>query len=301
MSGQGEELHPERPLLGGDTAENLEAMKRSGALGYRSETMPIWCPGCGYFGITHAVNHALSALKIPNRNLAVVSGIGCAGRYPFFSRCYGFHVVHGRTIPVASGIKMANPALSVIALAGDGDSLAIGGGHLPHGIRRNVDITYILFDNGIYGLTKGQSSPTTPQGQVTGTHPYGNPDIPLNPTLLALAYGASFVAKGYAGEPGSLREIFAEAMGHRGFSFVHVVSACVTFDHENILYERLRTLWEPVPEDHDPADRGAAITLAMERQWCRGVYFVEQRKAWDELQAETAARAAVRRTDSAKK
>jgi len=280
------------PILDADLVHGLEQAQESGILGYRTEALPIWCPGCGYYGITHAMLQALNALQIENRNLVVVSGIGCAGRYPFFIRGYGFHAVHGRALPVASGVKMASPDLTVVAVGGDGDGLAIGGGHLPHAIRRNVDITYILFDNGIYGLTKGQSSPTTPRGQVSGTHPYGNPDTPLNPSMIGLTYGALFVARGYAGEPKSLSGIIHQALGHRGFSFVHVVSPCVTFDRVNILYDRLRDLWTPVPEAHDRSDLKSAIALVMDDDFSHGILFEADRPTWDDAERETAERAA---------
>jgi 2-oxoglutarate ferredoxin oxidoreductase subunit beta len=276
-----------RPLLNTEVADDLERVKKSGILEYRSDALPIWCPGCGYYGITHGLTRALNELEIQNRNLVVVSGIGCAGRYPFFVNGYGFHAIHGRVLPVASGVKMANRELTVIGIAGDGDALAIGGGHLPHAIRRNMDLTYILFDNGIYGLTKGQSSPTTPQGQVTGTHPYGNPDAPLNPLLLALAYGSSFVACGYAGEPRALNDILLRALTHEGFSFVTVVSPCVTFDHVNITYDRMREMWKPVPDDHDLSDRKAALVLAMDKVFHYGIFYEDHCPTWDDRERQT--------------
>jgi len=261
------------PLLGADTSENLNQTKNSGILNYRSEAMPIWCPGCGYYGITHAVNQALNNLGIAPKDLVVVSGIGCSGRYPFFTKCYGFHTIHGRTLPVASGVKLARPELTVLALSGDGDGLAIGGGHLPHAIRRDTNITYLLFDNGIYGLTKGQTSPTTPHGQVTGTHPYGNPEQPLNPILMALTYGATFVAGGYAAEPEDLQKTIQAAFRHEGFAFVDIISPCVTFDHTNLLYAVLRDKFRPIPEDHDSSDRLQAMKLAMDSAFYSGIYF----------------------------
>jgi len=261
------------PLLHTDTARHIDTVRQSGLLDYRSEAMPIWCPGCGYYGITHAVNNALAGLAIATKDLVVVSGIGCSGRYPFFTKCYGLHAIHGRALPVASGIKLARPELTVLALSGDGDGLAIGGGHLAHAIRRDADITYLLFDNGIYGLTKGQTSPTTPHGQVTGTHPYGNPEQPLNPILMVLAYGARFVAGGYAGDPASLREVIAAAMAHKGFSFVDIISPCVTFDKTNLQYAMLRRHFSPIGSDHDATDRKAAIGLALEKKFYSGVYY----------------------------
>ncbi len=281
------------PLLNRGVASRLDRVVDSGLLDYRSEALPTWCPGCGYYGITHALAAALTERGIENRNLVVVSGIGCAGRYPFFFKGYGFHGVHGRALPIAGGVKIARPDLTVLVVGGDGDGLGIGGGHLPHAIRRNIDVTYILFDNGIYGLTKGQSSPTTPQGQRTGTHPYGNPDTPLDPVVLGLGYRASFLATGYAGEPDELAPIFARALAHRGFSFVPVVTPCVTFDAVNITWDRMREGWQPVPADHDPTDLTAALNLALDENRYYGVLYCEpDRPTFADAEADTAARAA---------
>jgi 2-oxoglutarate ferredoxin oxidoreductase subunit beta len=267
-------------VLDSEVAHEVSEVVGSGILDYRSEALPTWCPGCGYYGITMGITRALSALAIENRNLVVVTGIGCAGRYPFFVRGYGFHCVHGRALPVACGIKMARPELTVVAIGGDGDGLAIGGGHLPHVARRNVDVTYILFDNAIYGLTKGQASPTTPQGQVTSTTPYGTPDAPLNPTLLALAHGASFVARGWAGDFRGGEDLVSRALAHKGFSFLHFVSPCVTFDKVNLTWDRVRLEWRPVPQLHDPRDLAAAMALAIDPVRYQGVFREEPRPVW---------------------
>jgi len=281
------------PLLDSEVAGALEQVVDSGLLDYRSEALPTWCPGCGYYGITHALTQALTELRIDNRNLVLISGIGCAGRYPFFVRGYGFHSVHGRALPLASGVKIARPELTVIVVGGDGDGLGIGGGHLPHVIRRNVDLTYVMFDNGIYGLTKGQSSPTTPRGQVTGTHPYGNPDEPLSSVVLGLSYGASFLGTGYAGEPAHLKDVLKRALRHRGFSFVPIITPCITFDAVNITYDNLRGKWQSVPADHDVGDRQAALRLALDENNYHGVLYEQQgRPTFEDAERETAARAA---------
>ncbi len=279
------------PILDRDIAAGMEAVRESGILDYRSEALPTWCPGCGYYGITQGISTALASLGVENRNLVCVTGIGCAGRYPYFVNGYGFHTIHGRVLPVACGVKMANPELTVLAIGGDGDGLAIGGGHLSHALRRNVDLTYILFDNGIYGLTKGQASPTTPFGQVTSTTPYGNPDSPLNPTLLALVYGASFVARGYAGDPTNMAVVMKRALAHRGFSFVHFVSPCVTFDHVNVTYDRMRDLWRPLPADYAANDLKAAVALAMDPTLHHGVFYQDDRPTWDDSERSTAEKA----------
>lgn len=280
------------PILDEEVAREVAEVADSGILSYRSEALPTWCPGCGYYGITMGISLALRDLSIENRNLVVVSGIGCAGRFPFFVKGYGFHVVHGRALPVACGIKIARPELTVVAIGGDGDGLAIGGGHLPHAARRNVDITYILFDNAIYGLTKGQASPTTPLGQVTATTPYGTPDVPLNPTLLAIAHGAPFVARGWAGDFRGGEALVRRAMAHRGFSFLHFVSPCVTFDHVNLTWDRMRDAWRPVPDRHDPTDLAAAMALAIDPVPMHGVFVDRPRPTFHDAADAAAAAAA---------
>ncbi len=283
--------HTDKQQLNADVAFHLDSVTESGILKYRSDALPTWCPGCGYYGITHGLTQALNELQIENRNLVLISGIGCAGRYPFFVNGYGFHTVHGRGVPVACGVKMANPELTVLAVGGDGDGFGIGGGHLPHGIRRNVDITYIVFDNSIYGLTKGQTSPTTPIGQVSKTTPYGNPDMPLRPVVMGLAYGASFLGLGYAGKPDELKGLFKQAILHRGFSFVVITTPCLTFDHVNITYDRMRDIWEPMPKDHDPGNFESAMALAIDPEYYYGVLYQSNRPSWDDVQADIAVKA----------
>jgi 2-oxoglutarate/2-oxoacid ferredoxin oxidoreductase subunit beta len=278
------DMSNEHPQLHSQISEDLAQLKQSGILNYRSEALPTWCPGCGYYGITHGLVQAITSLAIPNQNLLVVSGIGCAGRYPFFMNGYGLHSIHGRAVPIACGAKMVSPELTVIAVGGDGDGFGIGGGHLVHAIRRNIDITYIVFDNGIYGLTKGQASPTTPMGQVSKTTPFGNPDRPLNPLLLGLAYEATFVAAGYAAMPGELAGIFRSAIGHKGFSFVVITTPCVTFDHVNITYQNMRDQWQPVPDTHDVTDLNASMTLASKHRTLYGVLYHVHQPDWHEHQ-----------------
>ena len=168
--------------------EKLKEIQGTGRLSYRSKALPTWCPGCGYFSMTEGVASALNQLGLAHKDVVIVSGIGCASRFPFFMDTYGFHTLHGRTLPVATGIKLANDQLTVIVVGGDGDGFAIGGGHIPHAARRNVDITYLLFDNGVYGLTKGQVSPTSVMGFKTKTSPYENRDAPLKPLMMLLSY-----------------------------------------------------------------------------------------------------------------
>lgn len=242
--------------------DKLREVRESGRLDYRSRSMPTWCPGCGYFSIVDGLPGALNAAGIEAHNAVVVSGIGCSSRFPFFVNTYGFHTLHGRVLPVATGIKTANDALTVIAVGGDGDGFAIGGGHVPHAARRNVDITYLLFDNGIYGLTKGQTSPTSALGFRTSTSPYENTDCPLNPVLLVLAAGATWVGQAYAGRPQQLEALIGQAIAHRGFSYLHILSPCVTFDKTDRTYDRLGELVRDVPPGHDNSDLAAAMGLA---------------------------------------
>jgi 2-oxoglutarate ferredoxin oxidoreductase subunit beta len=237
---------------------------------YKTDAKPIWCPGCGDFAVLSALYQTFSALDIDPTKTVIVSGIGCSSRLPVFVKSYGFHTVHGRTLPVATGIKLANPELTVIATGGDGDAFAIGGGHIPHAARRNVDITYIVMDNFIYGLTKGQSSPTTGSAEgdghgfkLTTTNPHGQYESPLNPMALLLTYGASFVARGYSAKPKQLAELYQAAIKHKGFSFIQVLSPCVMF---NRTYDELDAAIIPLEGNHDTSDFRAAMNLALDTQ-----------------------------------
>jgi 2-oxoglutarate ferredoxin oxidoreductase subunit beta len=237
---------------------------------YKTEAKPIWCPGCGDFAVLAAMYNSFSELDIDPTKTVIVSGIGCSSRLPVFIKSYGFHTVHGRTMPVATGVKMANPDLTVIAVGGDGDAFAIGGGHIPHAARRNVDITYIVMDNFIYGLTKGQTSPTTGSQEgighgfkLTTTSPHGQYEEPLNPLAMLLTYGASFVARGYSSKPKQLTELYNAAIRHKGFSFIQILSPCVMF---NKTYDEIDAHIYPLDGQHDPSDLSAAMALAMDTQ-----------------------------------
>lgn len=257
-------------------AEQVKRVKETRIFDVRSDELPTWCPGCGYFGIHQGLNNAIQQLGIPHHKVVTVSGIGCAGRYPFFTHTYGLHTVHGRTLPVCTGIKMANPELTVFAVGGDGDGLAIGGGHLPHISRRNVDINYLLFDNSIYGLTKGQPSPSSPLGFKSKASPHGNPDRPLNPTLLALSYGASFVARLFAGDPEGITKALIEGVRHKGFSFFHLYTTCVTFDKGFKTWKHLKEWIHPLPEDHDPSNLKRAIERVLDDDFALGIIFRQE-------------------------
>jgi 2-oxoglutarate ferredoxin oxidoreductase subunit beta len=266
--------------------EKLEEIRSDGHLAYRSKALPTWCPGCGYFSVSEGVTKALKELHIPTKDVVVVSGIGCASRFPFFLEAYGFHTLHGRTLPVATGVKIANDALTVVAVGGDGDGFAIGGGHISHAARRNVDMTYILMDNGIYGLTKGQTSPTSALGFKTSTTPYENRDQPLRPLMMLLSYGASWVAQAYAGHQHHLKDMIAQAITHRGFSYLHVLSPCVTFDKTNMTYANLDLQVVDLPESHDPGDLMAALAAANAPKPALGLFYREERPTLTEAMDE---------------
>ncbi len=194
---------------------------------------PTWCPGCGDYAVLLALKKALLALNKDPHEVVVVSGIGCSGKISDYIKAYGYHGIHGRVLPTATAIKLANPTLTVIGAGGDGDGYAIGGNHFLHVCRRNPDITYIVMNNMIYGLTKGQTSPTSLKGFITGTTPYGAVEGPVEPLYIALSMGATFVARGFSGDPKTLAEIFTQAIQHKGFSLVDVYSPCVTFNKFN--------------------------------------------------------------------
>ena len=233
---------------------------------YLSGVCPVWCPGCGYYGILSALVEALCALDIPSKELALVSGIGCASRLPYFVKAYGFHGIHGRTLPIAQGVKLANPNLTVVAVAGDGDGLAIGGGHLPHLARNNLDLTYLLFNNAIYGMTKGQISPTTALSSVTKTSPFGLPGEPINPAALAIVHGATFVARGFSVKKEHLKDLVIQGIRHRGFSFIEILTSCSSFNTTDMNVARIIKDSEPVPEDHNLEDPMEALRLASDEK-----------------------------------
>ena len=199
---------------------------------YTSDQHPVWCPGCGHFFILRALTKALAWLNLPKENIGLVSGIGCSSRLPAYLDVYGFHGVHGRALAVASGLKLARPDLTVIAASGDGDGYSIGGNHFIHACRRNMDMTYIVMDNEVYGMTKGQPSPTTDSEWYSKLAPKGTGLARFTPMGIALASGASFIARGFSGDPNGLTKILTEAIQHKGFSLVEIKSPCVTFRPE---------------------------------------------------------------------
>ena len=230
---------------------------------YRSGLKPIWCPGCGDYGVVTAIYRALAAIGRPPHEIAFVSGIGCSSRIPGYTTAYGFNTVHGRALPIAQGIKMANPDLLVLVAGGDGDGFSIGGGHVPHAVRRNLDLTYMVMDNQIYGLTKGQLSPTSTRGRQTASSAYGSMEDPVNPLLYMLAYGASFVAQGVPADMEGLAKMIEEAIRFPGFAFVNIQSPCITYgDAETQLKTQKKRMRKLEDEGHDPANRLRAMDLA---------------------------------------
>ena len=225
---------------------------------------PAWCPGCGNFGILRAVNQALVELDIEPHRVLMVSGIGQAGKLPHYTRCNVFNSLHGRTLPVAAGAKIANPELIVIAVAGDGDGYGEGGNHFIHAMRRNHDITYLVHDNQVYGLTKGQASPTSDQGFVTKTTPEGAAP-PMNPIALAIVAGAGFVGRGFAGDVKHLVSLIQAGITHRGFALIDVLQPCVSFNFKNTFeWYRERVYKLEDETDYDPGDKVAAFNKAQE-------------------------------------
>lgn len=207
---------------------------------YKSDYKPVWCPGCGDFSVLASITKALAELKIPREDCAVISGIGCSSRIPAYTSVYGFHGIHGRALASATGLKVARPDLTVVATGGDGDGFSIGGNHFLHACRRNVDMTYVVMDNEVYGMTKGQASPTTASDwDGSKLTPHGTGVSPFNPLSVALSAGASFVARGFAGDPNGTAKLITQAMQHKGFSFVQVLSPCVTFRPEQAEWKKV--------------------------------------------------------------
>jgi 2-oxoglutarate/2-oxoacid ferredoxin oxidoreductase subunit beta len=200
---------------------------------YESEVEPDWCPGCGDFGVLRALEIAAGKLGVQPKDLMIVSGIGCSSNLPGFIHTYGVHSLHGRAVAVASGLKLANHQLNVVITGGDGDGYGIGIGHFIHAMRRNLDLTYIVMNNQIYGLTTGQASPTTMKQMRTKSTPLGNLEMPINPVALGLVSGATYVSRGFSGENKHLAELIAGAISHHGFSLVDVFSPCVTYNKLN--------------------------------------------------------------------
>ncbi len=246
---------------------------------------PTWCPGCGDFAVLSCLQTALSELGYEPHQVCVCSGIGCSGKISQHLSSYGFHGLHGRAVPLATGVKLANPELTVICSGGDGDGYGIGLSHSLHAMRRNIDLTYIVMDNNIYGLTTGQLSPTSQKGFKSKTSPSGSAEDPIRPLELALAAGCSFVAQGFSGEPKELTQLYKEAIRHQGFSLVNVFSPCVTFNKINTYEFFKENLVRAADQPgYDPADRLAAMKIAADTgSLVTGILYREERPPYHEV------------------
>ena len=238
---------------------------------YKSGLKPVWCPGCGDFGVLSSITKVLSALGLPREDVAVISGIGCSSRIPASLDVYGFHAVHGRALPLATGLKLARPDLTVLVAGGDGDGFSIGGNHFLHACRCNTDLTYIVMDNQVYGMTKGQASPTTdPNWEEGKLTPGGTGINPFQPLVIALASGANFIARCSSSDPNGTAQTIVEAIQHPGFSFIQVLSPCVTFRPEQRQWKKL-VHPAPVEPTDDPAR--AARRLLTDDAYFTGVLY----------------------------
>ncbi len=253
---------------------------------YKGKVDPDWCPGCGDFGVLNSLQKACAELGRKPHEILTVSGIGCSSNFPGYFNAYGMHTLHGRALAVATGAKMANHELTVVVTGGDGDGYGIGGNHFLHTARRNVDLTYLVMNNQIYGLTTGQVSPTSCAGMKTKSTPFGSVEPPVNPITSAIMNGATFVARGFSGDPKHLVELMKKGIQHRGFALIDVFSPCVTFNHDNeynFFRPRIKRLED---EGHDPSDWKTACEKAMvwgDRIYT-GLFFQRQAQSLDQLE-----------------
>ena len=240
----------ERPIKGAPTAKD-----------FQGDVRPDWCPGCGDYGVLSSLQSAYAKLGKGNHEHLTVSGIGCSSNLPGYIRTYGMHTLHGRSLAVATGAKLANHEMNVVVTGGDGDGYGIGGNHFVHTMRKNIDLLYIVMDNQIYGLTIGQASPTSLMDMKTKSTPFGNIEAPLNPIAMAIVTGATYVARGFSGNPRQLTDLIYNGMQHKGFALIDVFSPCITFNKDNtsaFFKQRVLEL-----EDHDPSDKAAALEEAV--------------------------------------
>ncbi len=231
---------------------------------FKGKAEPDWCPGCGDFGVLSALKQALLELNILPHEAMVISGIGCSSNLPGYISTYGMHTLHGRALSVGTGAQMANHELKIIVTGGDGDGYGIGGNHFMHTMRRNVDLTYIVMNNQIYGLTTGQLSPTSAKGMATKSTPFGSVENPINPIPLAIAAGATYVARGYTGQVKHLVELIKGGIQHKGFALIDAFSPCVTFNHDNGHEFFKQRTFKLEDRQHDPTDFAAAMKYGYE-------------------------------------
>jgi 2-oxoglutarate ferredoxin oxidoreductase subunit beta len=247
------------------------------AQAFKSDYKPIWCPGCGDYSVLSSLTKAFAMLELKPENVAVVSGIGCSSRIPAYTTCYGFHGVHGRALAAGTGLKIARPDLTVLVAGGDGDGYSIGGNHFLHACRRNVDLTYIVMDNRVYGMTKGQPSPTSEPDWDSKLSPGGTGLRTFHPLVIALAAGANFIARAFSGDPNGTAHIIAEAIRNPGFSFVEVLSPCVTLRPEQ---RDWKTRVRPAPVAHTDDPGRAARRIMTDDGFNLGVLYVGNRKPY---------------------
>lgn len=225
---------------------------------------PNWCPGCGNFPIWHALKSAIVETNLEPHNVVIFSGIGCSSKMPHWINTYGFHSIHGRPLPVATGARLANNNLTVIAVGGDGDGYGIGIGHFIHAMRRNINITYIVTNNQVYGLTTGQTSPTSDKGFATKSTPTGVIEMPINPIALAVATGSTYISRGFSKEMKHLTKLIVEGVKHEGFALIDVLQPCVTFNRKNTYEWFSERVYKLEETDHDVTDKQAAFQKSLE-------------------------------------
>lgn len=273
----------ERPTAGGEVAPGILSVLT--LEDFEGPVSPDWCPGCGDFGVLKSLKEALVALNIPGDQVLVVSGIGCSSNLPGFIRANGVHSLHGRALPVATGAKLANHRLHVVAVGGDGDGYGIGLSHVMHAARRNLDLTYVVMNNEVYGLTTGQASPTTMLDMRTKTTPRGCAEMPINPIALGIVSGATYVARAFSGDPKQMSRIIAGGIAHRGFALIDCMSPCVTYNKLNTypwFKERVYRLEDDA--SYDPGNLIQAMEKAYE--WGDriplGLFFQSERPTYEE-------------------
>ena len=253
---------------------------------FKGKTNPDWCPGCGDFGVLNAIQRAVSELGFRPHDIMTVSGIGCSSNLPGYFNSYGMHTLHGRSLAMATGVKMANHEMNVLVTGGDGDGYGIGGNHFTHTARRNTDLTYIVMNNQIYGLTTGQVSPTSSLGMTTKSTPHGNVEQPINPITSAIMNGATFVARAFSGDVRHLSDLIQQGIKHKGFSIIDVFSPCVTFNLDNtnnFFKDRVKKLED---DGHDTSDWKTACEKAMlfGDEIYIGVFFESHRPSLEEVE-----------------
>jgi 2-oxoglutarate ferredoxin oxidoreductase subunit beta len=262
----------------------IELATPQAASKFRSEIKPTWCPGCGDFGVLNSLQTACATIGINPKDLVVVSGIGCSSNLPGFIHSYGMHTLHGRGVAVAQGVRLGNHDLTVVATGGDGDGYGIGVGHFVHAVRRNINMTYIVMNNQIYGLTTGQTSPTTSPGVKTKSTPGGNIENALNPLGIALMAGASFVARGFSGDAAGLSTIMTKAIAHKGFSLVDVLSPCVTYNKMNTYAWFRERVYRLEEKGHDVTNMESALRVSLDwdQRIATGVLYQVARPTYEE-------------------